>query len=333
MGHVLHKLLNRVTRRVAIDLGWARRRFNAQHGRICVLTYHGIVPDEMIGRPWVPSQAVSASQFARHMAMLAEFGPVRPLGEALRRVQVNPDEPPAVCVTFDDGLADNVTLAFPILRGYGHRATFFLATGYIGPEQYLPNDMIRLLRPLHAAGQLHHVNDTVADILNDPKRAKTLRHGSYAADLAALWYERMYDVDQAGRECLRMMTWPQVLELGSAGMEIGAHTVHHVILGRESHRRRRDEIVESVARVRSKTGASEVPFAYPNGLPDDYESFDVELLRAIDVPYAVTERPGWTDVTTPVLELHRNCIGRHCSDRAFLAQVFGLSHATATATA
>jgi peptidoglycan/xylan/chitin deacetylase (PgdA/CDA1 family) len=289
------------------------------------LTYHGVIPDELANAPWVPSQAVTVSQFERHMAMLAELGPVRPLGVALRQMQTNDDTPPAVCVTFDDGLADNATLAMPILRSFGHRATFFLTTGYIGHDQYLPNDMIRLLRPLYMADPYGYCDETLDAVFADPSYAKSQRLSAYLPQLAELWLERKSDVDRDGRDALRMMTWEQVRQLQRAGMEIGAHTVNHVILTREARRARRNEIVESIARVQAKTVVTNVPFAYPNGLPEDYEDYDVDLLKAIAVPYAVTERTGWNDGQTPTLELRRQCIGRHCSDRAFMAQLFGVN--------
>ncbi len=88
-----------------------------------------------------------------------------------------------------------------------------------------------------------------------------------------------------------------------------------MILGREGRRTRRNEIVESIARIRAETGGSQVPFAYPNGAEGDYEDYDADMLAVHGVPYAVTESSGWNDRGTPVLELHRQCIGRHCSER------------------
>jgi peptidoglycan/xylan/chitin deacetylase (PgdA/CDA1 family) len=107
-------------------------------------------------------------------------------------------------------------------------------------------------------------------------------------------------------------------------MELGAHTVTHVILTREKRRTRRNEILESIARVRSITGQYDVPFSYPNGEPGDYDAFDMDLLAAIRVPYAVTEQPGWNRADTPVLELRRQCIGLHHHEQAFLAELYGL---------
>lgn len=326
MYTVLHKLINRAASRLAVDVGWARRHFAAQHGRIRVLTYHGIVPDELADCPWVPSQAVTVSQFDRHMAMLAELGPIKPLGETLRELrQADEDPPPAVCVTFDDGLADNATLALPILRKHGHRATFFLTTGFIGHDQYLPNDMIRLLRPLYMADPMGYCDEMLDAVFADPAKAKRRRVSSYLPQLNDLWLELRDQVHPAGRKALRMMNWSQVRDLQQANMEIGAHTVNHVILTRESPRTRRNEIVESIARIQAKIHQQHVPFAFPNGRVEDYQRFDVDLLQAVGVPYAVTERTGWNDRETPALELRRQCVGLHCSEHAFMAQVFGVN--------
>jgi peptidoglycan/xylan/chitin deacetylase (PgdA/CDA1 family) len=267
------------------------------------------------------------------MARLAEVGPARTVSDILTRAELEIDPPPAVCLAFDDGMADNVTLALPILRKYGHAATFFLATGYIGTGHLMINDVIRLLRLLDGVADSAGLSEHCRRALTESGYAKTIPRSHYVPEVLALWSEHMHRVDPDAVRCLSMMDWDQAGQLQAAGMEIGAHTVNHVILCRENRRSRRDEILHSVGRVRAKLDRESVPFAYPNGLPGDYDGFETDILTAIGVPYAVTERPGWNDVETPLLELRRNCIGRHCSDRAFQAHVFGLEDATAITAA
>lgn len=333
MYEIVHKLIHRAARTLAIESGWGRRHFEAQRGKLRVLTYHGVLPDELADRPWVPSHYVTVAQFERQMAMLAQLGPALPLGTVLQRTEVEEDLPPAVCITFDDGMADNFALALPILRKYGHAATFFLATGYVGTRQLMVNDMVRLLRPLAGSILQYCSNEICCRALAEPGFAKTVSRSKFAADLSALWFDHAHDVDPDAVRCLSLMTWEQVRQLHRAGMEIGAHTASHVILAREKRRTRRDEILESIARVRAKLNVQSVPFAYPNGLEGDYDAFDMDILAAIGVPYAVSQQPGWNDPSTPMLRIRRNAIGRHCSDRAFLEQVFGLDDATAATAA
>jgi peptidoglycan/xylan/chitin deacetylase (PgdA/CDA1 family) len=100
--------------------------------RVPILLYHSVsneATDQY--RPW----AVSPSLFDQHMAYLAEnhYTPltVSQFADIARsRLKHLPERP--VVITFDDGLADFQTGAFPILLRYGFRATLYITTGYIG---------------------------------------------------------------------------------------------------------------------------------------------------------------------------------------------------------
>ncbi len=95
-----------------------------------ILMYHAVGRQgERPGRYLVP-----AGRFARQMAWLhRRCYPVLPL-EALARYRVENRLPPArsIVLTFDDGYADNLTIAWPILRRHRFPATIFLVSRAVG---------------------------------------------------------------------------------------------------------------------------------------------------------------------------------------------------------
>ena len=90
---------------------------------VIILIYHRVTD-----LPADPEMlAVSPDNFRLHMKFLKQqFGIVR-FEEEWTNVQK-----PAVAITFDDGYADNVLEALPILEEIGVPATFFVSTGRIG---------------------------------------------------------------------------------------------------------------------------------------------------------------------------------------------------------
>ena len=58
-----------------------------------------------------------------------------------------------MCITFDDGYRDNLTVAAPILEKYRLPATLFLATGYVERGETQWSDTLHWLL---AAGRPQH---------------------------------------------------------------------------------------------------------------------------------------------------------------------------------
>lgn len=116
--------------RAAVRRGVARAFAAASRdgGGLRVLTYHRVNDGHPRDR-----LSVGSGAFASQMEALARAGrPVVLLGDALAALRGSAPQPAgAVAVTFDDGYADNVGVALPILERFGIRATFFVATGFM----------------------------------------------------------------------------------------------------------------------------------------------------------------------------------------------------------
>lgn len=106
------------------------RSFFPGPGGARIITYHSVRPG---GGNGPRSSYVHPDDFAQHMEWLMAGGyQVVPLSRLLEQLAASRSVPDRwVCITFDDGYADNYYHAFPVLRRLGFPATIFLVTGAI----------------------------------------------------------------------------------------------------------------------------------------------------------------------------------------------------------
>jgi peptidoglycan/xylan/chitin deacetylase (PgdA/CDA1 family) len=74
--------------------------------------------------------SVSPDHFGMHMAFLKKAGYLAVSFKGLKGA-FEDTENKHVLISFDDGYEDNYSLALPILREYGYRATFFLTSDFM----------------------------------------------------------------------------------------------------------------------------------------------------------------------------------------------------------
>ena len=107
-----------------------RGTWDALTSGVVILLYHACgVPGERGSRYVVPGE-----RFAWQMRWLARRGyRVLALDEYLRcRAEHRHPPPRSVVITFDDGYADNLSVAHPVLRSHGFSATVFVVTSWVG---------------------------------------------------------------------------------------------------------------------------------------------------------------------------------------------------------
>jgi peptidoglycan/xylan/chitin deacetylase (PgdA/CDA1 family) len=279
-----------------------------RRGRLLILCYHRVLPST---DPLIPS-CIDREAFDGEMRVVAEHFNALPMSEAIERLRSGTLPPRAIGITFDDGYADNLAVALPILRKHSLPATVFVATAYLDGGRMWNDTITESVR--RASG------DTLdlADLELEPLPIRTPEERGAAALRVMLHLRRLpSDRRAAGVEEVArrigaelptdlMLTSEQLVELHRAGVEIGAHTMTHPILARLPDDSAEDEIRGSRERLERLTGTAVAGFAYPNGLPGvDYHRAHVDAVHRAGYSYAVTTAKGCASANADCFQLPR----------------------------
>lgn len=276
--------------------------------RLLILTYHRVLarPDELL------VDDVVGPAFERQMRTLAERFKVLRLDEALARLAQSSLPPRAVSITFDDGYADNCSVALPILQRHGLSGTFFIASGFLDGGCMWNDKIIETLRQAHGPSlDLGPIGLEETDVRTvEARRAAIervilhLKHRERTEREAAT--DRLVELVGAPLPDGLMMTSAQVRELRDAGMLVGAHTVMHPVLTAVDDALAEREIAEGRARLRDILREPIDVFAYPNGRPGrDFVRRHVELVRRMGFSAAVSTAWGFAEARSDRWQLPR----------------------------
>ncbi len=273
-----------------------------------ILLYHRV--SELSSDPW--NLCVAPQRFAEHMQILREYA--RPLPLKSFSPGQHLQDPASVFVTFDDGYADNLYNAKPVIERFDIPATFFLSTSLLGsPREFWWDDLERLLlKPpvlpcilQLTVGETHHqwtLVDEPADPISPHSRNAwkawfsplTRRHLVYSSvcrlfrsllpDLRDKLLDEIRDwagLRVAGRATHRLLTPDEVLALADdARVEIGAHTVTHSSLAVLPAELQLNEAQHSKRILEDLLQRPLTSFAYPYGGRTDFTEQSVAAVRS-----------------------------------------------------
>lgn len=276
--------------------------------RLCTLIFHRVLPQP---DPLFPNE-MHAARFDALCGWLKSWFNVLPLNEAVNQLATGTLPERAACITFDDGYADNATVAMPILRRHGMTATFFVATSFLDGGRMWNDTVIESIRNC-AADRLDLQANGLGEFgLNSLDERRT------AIDqlLGQIKYleldERQATVDLVQRAAGStvaddlMMTSAQVKQLQREGMQVGAHTCSHPILARLPDDAAKLELSRSKSFLESLIEAPVDLFAYPNGKPgQDYLHRHALMARESGFSGAVSTAHGVSSSLTDPFQLAR----------------------------
>lgn len=308
---------------------------------VTILTYHGVLAAGQRHHEYLSRNCVDQDVFQAQMRYLARHYACLSLSDAVTRLQGRgplPRNP--VAVTFDDGFRNNYTHAFPVLQETGVPATIFVATGHVGQGcRMLWTERVGWLldqAPAELTGI--PIGDRVVEIdLTSPEHRVASTRRVLAALKAAPADLRAAALDRLEAETARtgehtpdadryaFMDWHDARRMTDTGLvEIGSHTVSHLLLATGTRQQRRDELRTSKEAIERALDRPCTSFAYPNGTARDFDAEDKRVLHELGYACAASQIPGANDRTTDRYELRRYNVGRGHSLPVFTALLAGL---------
>lgn len=276
--------------------------------RLSVFIFHRVLPRP---DPLFPDEP-DAEQFDRIVTWIKTWFNVIALDAAVDALKEEKLPPRAAVITFDDGYADNCTVAMPILLKHKVSATFFIATGYLDGGLMWNDTITESLRQFsnekldlsalglgcHPTGSDEQKRQAIGKIIAQAKYMPPVSRSALTDEIGCITGARL-PTDL-------MMTSTQVREMRTAGMQIGAHTVTHPILAQTGLSIACEEITRSKAHLEQLLKEPVTLFAYPNGKPmDDYLPEHASLIKNAGFKTAVSTAWGSADATTDIFQIPR----------------------------
>jgi peptidoglycan/xylan/chitin deacetylase (PgdA/CDA1 family) len=206
------------------------------------------------------------------------------------------------CFTLDDGYRDNRDHALPVMREYDAPFTVYVASDFAAGSGQLWWTALEMT--IAKADAIEATMGGVASRLDtstpQAKQAafdrlhdwlRTLQEHDLQREIAAL--SARHGVDQAAICREHCMSWDELKAFAADPLvTIGAHSITHCNLARQSETIARDELTLSRTRIEDALQRPAIHLAYPYGDKPAAGPREFALARAAGYKTAVTTRPG-----------------------------------------
>lgn len=287
------------------------------------LLYHGVTDQPSEGIENRQGKHITAGEFTAHMDFVsANCSPLSVNEWLLLRTERKPLPERSVIVSFDDGFANNATVAAPILKERNIPAVFYITSGIISTNIMFWVDVLEDCLNLCSKKSIRVCLDKEHDFptgTDDERFASLLAIKGWCKKVSALEKDRVLKEVEAstGVDPLvnhapnyRKATWSQLKKLHADPLfTIGGHSLYHNILSSLDDRALELEIRGSLDLLESNLGERPKHYSYPEGQAHHYDERTVSLLKAEGIVCSPSAMCGLNDPHDDPFHLRRIMVG------------------------
>ena len=305
---------------------WTMHMATRSLSKTIILLYHRVnsLPDD-------PQKlCVSPENFEMHLRIIRDnFHPIS-LNQLCNDIKCKKITNRGIVITFDDGYADNLFNAKPILEKYGVPATVFAVSDWVDSQkEFFWDDLFRILiqtkelpscLEIEINGKKHtwdmldncglesaakiDLSKSMWDV--EMTDNPTPKHQAYREfvmilrDLEPKSREQVLSdlckwagINRNGRNNQRTLTKDEISVLEKGGLlEVGAHTTSHSRLSKLSANAQKLEIFNGKQQLERLIGHPVSSFSYPWGGHSDYNETSIKLVREAGFGCSCSNFPG-----------------------------------------
>ncbi len=285
--------LKQTLRRVALNTGLAGLAARGAKG-VRMLMHHGV------------SGAFGPERLEEQIIWIKARCPILPFGEVATRLR---DERPlpdlAVVLTFDDGLRNNVTQAYPVLLKHQVPATFFVCPGLIDTGGWVWTYEVRERLKGLAKEELQSLAgkplETVDQVVSWMKKQPNAQRVQMLEAIRSA--TPGFQVTETMRRDYDLASWEELAKLDRRLITLGSHTMSHPILSSLPPDELESDLKTSKEALVAKglSAADETFFCYPDGNHNDA----VVACAAKHYAAACSTRKGFITAASPLMAMPR----------------------------
>ncbi len=265
---------------------------------LTILLYHGVTNSVSQGIENYSNKHVPVTDFRRDMSWISKHCTVLGMDEVTELVKNGDPLPPrAVAITFDDGFANNHSVAASVLDEYSIPATFYISAGIVNTDMMFWVDALEDCINLTKAPSIDVTIDSEQqsfDLTNQPAKIsalETIKRWCKQVDtltkddrLAQVMRVTGIIPDCSHADNYKKISWKQVRELADhQQFIIGGHSLYHDILASQTLRREESDIKLCQALLSHVLERPITHFSYPEGQQNHYRPETIKILKEVGV--------------------------------------------------